>query len=76
MAKLEITGIGIDTSIKLDGREVTGAFHYELSAGVEGLPVLKISVLVTELVVDAEDVEGMIERVPLTSGKKSATADV
>lgn len=74
MAKLEITGIGVGTSIKLDGEEVRDAFKYELSAGVEGLPVVKISVLVTELVVDAEDVEGLIERVPLVSGTK-ATAD-
>lgn len=74
MAKLEISGVGRDTIIKLDGVEVQDAFRYELSGEVDGLPVVKISVYATELIVDAEEAGGFVERVPLVTGTK-ATAN-
>ncbi|HYC50693.1 MAG TPA: hypothetical protein VEB19_06220 [Gemmatimonadaceae bacterium] len=74
MAKVEITGAMMDTVLKIDGVEMKDAFKYELTGDCEALPVIKVSVLVTDLVVDIDEVEGLIERVPLSTGKKKEAA--
>jgi hypothetical protein len=74
MARVEISGTLSDTVLKIDGEPVKDAFKYELSGEVGEVPVIKVSVLVTDLVVDVDEVEGAIERLPLVRYDKPVDA--
>lgn len=73
MAKIEIKTDVTDATILVDGVEMKDVVGYEITHSVMQFPIVKLSVLATDLVVDAPDVEGMIERIPLAREPKVTT---